>query len=83
MTAVARTELAAEEPRDADRWLYVHGDELIGASSSTAVDLVQEAGLISQIAFYPDVDPLPSFLNPERIRLLIGGDGRVRAADWG
>jgi len=75
--------LMQEDPVDADRWLYVHEDEVIGAGSAAAEDLVREAGFVSHVAHYRGAAPEPGAPDPGRIRLFIGDDGKVRKASWG
>ncbi|MCU1472021.1 hypothetical protein [Amnibacterium sp.] len=71
------------DPIDADRWLYVHRNEVVGASSTAAVALIRESGMVAHI----DQDRASALAPPEwdtgRISLLIGDDGRVRSAHWG
>jgi hypothetical protein len=69
-----------DEPVDADRWLYVHEDEVIGAASGAAVDLITEAGLTPQVDRYHGREPEPGPADVGRIRLFIGDDGKVRRA---
>ncbi len=72
-----------DEPIDADRWLYLHVDEVVGAGSAVAVELIEEAGLVPHVAVFRGAAPDPGVPDPGRIRLLIGDDGKVRAAQWG
>lgn len=71
------------DPVDADRWLVVHEDEVIGAARDAAVDLVERAGLVSHVADHRGVAPEPSVPDPGRIRLIIGDDGMVQWARSG
>ena len=71
---------STDDPADADRWLFVHEDQIIGAQSTVAVDLIREAGLVAHVAHFRGVAPSPSVPDTGRIRLVIGDDGRVRAA---
>jgi hypothetical protein len=77
------SDLIGDDPVDADRWLYVHEDEVVGAGTAAAVELIQAAGLIPQVAQYRGAAPGPGVADPGRIRLLIGDDGKVRTARWG
>ena len=69
-----------DEPVDADRWLYVHEDEVIGAMSEAAVELVADAGLTPQVDRYQGVAPEAGPADVGRVRLFIGDDGKVRRA---
>ena len=71
-----------DDPIDAERWLYVHADEVVGAEREAAVDLVMEAGLVSHVASR-GAAPDPGVPDPGRIRLFIGDDGKVRSAQSG
>lgn len=71
---------ADHEPLDANRWLYVHQDEVVGAARAAAVDLVIEAGLLPQVVRYQDHSAGSRMTHPDRVRLFIGDDGKVRAA---
>lgn len=73
----------SDEPVDADRWLYVHEDELIGAARVAAIDLVVDAGLHPHVAHFRGQAPTPDLLDAGRIRLVIGDDDKVRSARWG
>ncbi len=75
--------LVGDDPVDADRWLYVHEDEVVGAGRDAAIDLIEEAGLVSHVAHYRGVAPEPGQPDPGRIRLFIGDDDTVRWAQWG
>ena len=72
-----------DEPIDAYRWLYLHVDEVVGAGSADAVDLVEEAGLVPHLAHFRGAGPEPGVPDPGRIGLVIGDDGKVRTAQWG
>jgi hypothetical protein len=80
----ARTDASVdEEPVDADRWLYVHRSEVVGASSAAAVALITEAGMVPHIDHDQEEASAPPTWDTGRISLLIGDDGRVQSADWG
>ena len=72
-----------DDPIDAERWLYLHADEVVGAGRAEAVAVVEEAGLVPHVANHRGAAPDPGVPDPGRIRLLIGDDDRVRAARWG
>lgn len=75
--------LIGDDPIDAERWLYLHAEEVIGARRTAAVDLVKEAGLVPHVADFRGASPEPGVPGPGRIRLLIGDDDKVRVAQWG
>ncbi|GAA2748738.1 hypothetical protein [Amnibacterium kyonggiense] len=68
---------------EADRWLAVHRDRLVGRRTAEAVDLVRQAGLLPHVAAVRGAPPDPGVPDPGRIRLLVGDDDRVRRAKWG
>ena len=70
----------APDPVDADRWLYLHLDQVVGAGQAAAVDLVHRAGLLPQVVDYHDDPPEADLSSPDAIRLFMGDDGKVRAA---
>jgi hypothetical protein len=82
-TGSTASSFTGDEPIDADRWLYLHVDEVVGAGSAAAVDLIEEAGLVAHVSLYRGAAPDPGVPDPGRIRLLIGDDGKVRTAQWG
>jgi hypothetical protein len=69
-----------DEPLDANRWLYVHQDEVIGAGRTAAVELVTQAGLLPQVVRYHDAVSESPRAHPDRIRLFLGDDDKVRSA---
>ena len=71
-----------DEPIDADRWLYVHEGEVVGAETAAAVDLVAEAGLVPQVVRYRGSERSRGRREPGRIRLFID-EGTVRLAKSG
>jgi hypothetical protein len=75
--------LVGDEPRDAERWVYLHEAELVGADCAIAVDLIREAGLTSEVAHYRGSELDPSTRDFSRVRLLIVDDGKVRWARSG
>jgi hypothetical protein len=72
-----------DDPIDADRWLSAHADEVIGACSAAAVDLIEGAGLVPHVANHRGAGLAPGVPDTGRIRLFIGDDGIVRTAQWG
>jgi hypothetical protein len=71
------------DPIDADRWLYVHRSEVVGASSAAAVALIRESGMVAHIDRDRGEASAPPKWDAGRISLLIGDDGKVQSADWG
>jgi hypothetical protein len=71
------------DPVDADRWLYVHRSEVVGASSAAAVALIRESGMVAHIDRDPEEASAPPEWDAGRISLLIGDDGKVQSAEWG
>jgi hypothetical protein len=80
---IRRATRPQDEPLEADRWLYVHMAEVVGAGRARAVGLVGEAGLIPRVARYERRPVDSSDFNPGRISLYVATDGRVRSAEWG
>lgn len=72
-----------DEPVDADRWLTLHQDQVVGARRAAAIDLVREAGLVPHVAHLLGQAPDPGIPDSGRIRLVIGDDGRVCGAKSG
>lgn len=72
-----------DEPVDADRWLYVHRSEVVGASSAAATELIRKSGMVAHI----DRDRTTAFSSQRwdtsRISLFVGADDTVMSADWG
>jgi hypothetical protein len=73
----------APDPVDADRWLYLHLDQVVGAGQAAAVDLVHRAGLLPHVVEYHDEPPEPDRSSSDGVRLFLGDDGKVRAAQSG
>jgi hypothetical protein len=73
----------AGEPVDADRWLYVHRSEVVGASSAAAAALVRDAGMVAHVDRHRRTAPSSRPWDSTRISLFIGADDTVTSADWG
>ena len=72
-----------DESRDADRWLFLHEREVIGADSAAAVEAISRAGLTATVARYRGLGTEPGAEPSGRIRLYVGDDGHVRTAETG
>jgi hypothetical protein len=72
-----------DDPQDAQRWLYVHEGEIIGAGREAAVALILEAGMTAEVTRYHGRPSEAPDAHPDRVRLFIGDDGKVRTADSG
>jgi hypothetical protein len=55
-----------DDRADADRWLYLHVDEVVGARRAAAVDLIKDAGLVPHVANYRGAAPEPGV--PDLVR---------------
>ncbi|GAA2751181.1 hypothetical protein [Amnibacterium kyonggiense] len=73
----------SDEPIDADRWLYVHRDEVVGASLAAAISVIEQSGLQAHVSQADEDDYGSSASDAGRISLVVGHDGNVRAARWG
>jgi hypothetical protein len=74
------TTVFAPDPVDANRWLYLHLDQVVGAGQAAAVDLVLRAGLLPQVVDHHEESPESGPSSPGGVRLFLDVDGRVRAA---
>ncbi len=76
-------ELDVDGPPDAERWLYVHEAQVVGLDGALAIDVIHQAGLTSEVVELGGSPSTAASVDPGLIRLLVGSDGRVRAAHSG
>jgi hypothetical protein len=68
---------------DAERWLYLHEGQLLGARSREAADVVRDAGLVPQVSPYRSMASEVGAPVRTRVRLFVDGDDAVRSARSG